>query len=159
MTLLPNIIFGLILLSGIGFFLKNINKLRRNIKLGKSINIEEGSSKQRWANMARISLGQSKIVRRPISGLLHIIVYVGFIVINIEVLEIVVDGLFGTHRVFSSIGSLYGVLIGIFEVFALLVFVAVVVFWLRRNVLRIKLFMSSEMKGWPKLDGNLILYF
>ena len=159
MTLLPNIIFGLILLSGIGFFVKNINKLRRNIKLGKSINIEEGSSKQRWANMARIALGQSKMVRRPISGLLHIIVYVGFIVINIEVLEIVIDGLFGTHRVFSSIGSLYGVLIGIFEVFALLVFVAVVVFWLRRNVLRIKRFMSSEMKGWPKLDGNLILYF
>ncbi|NCF42296.1 MAG: Fe-S oxidoreductase, partial [Bacteroidetes bacterium] len=154
---MPNIIFGLILLSGIGFFVKNINKLRRNIKLGKSINIEEGSSKQRWANMARIALGQSKMVRRPISGLLHIIVYVGFIVINIEVLEIVIDGLFGTHRVFSSIGSLYGVLIGIFEVFALLVFVAVVVFWLRRNVLRIKRFMSSEMKGWPKLDGNLIL--
>ena len=159
MTLLPNIIFGLILLSGIGFFVKNINKLRRNIKLGKSIDIEEVSSKQRWANMARIALGQSKMVRRPISGLLHIIVYVGFIVINIEVLEIVIDGLFGTHRVFSSIGSLYGVLIGIFEVFALLVFVAVVVFWLRRNVLRIKRFMSSEMKGWPKLDGNLILYF
>lgn len=159
MTLLPNIIFGLILLSGIGFFVKNINKLRRNIKLGKSINIEEGSSKQRWANMARIALGQSKMVRRPISGILHIIVYVGFIVINIEVLEIVIDGLFGTHRIFSSIGSLYGVLIGIFEVFALLVFVAVVVFWLRRNVLRIKRFMSSEMKGWPKLDGNLILYF
>ena len=159
MTLLPNIIFGLILLSGIGFFVKNINKLRRNIELGKSINIEEGSSKQRWANMARIALGQSKMVHRPISGLLHIIVYVGFIVINIEVLEIVIDGLFGTHRVFSSIGSLYGVLIGIFEVFALLVFVAVVVFWLRRNVLRIKRFMSSEMKGWPKLDGNLILYF
>ena len=159
MTLLPNIIFGLILLSGIGFFVKNINKLRRNIKLGKSINIEEGYSKQRWANMARIALGQSKMVRRPISGVLHIIVYVGFIVINIEVLEIVIDGLFGTHRVFSSIGSLYGVLIGIFEVFALLVFVAVVVFWLRRNVLRIKRFMSSEMKGWPKLDGNLILYF
>ncbi|MDA0326998.1 MAG: (Fe-S)-binding protein [Bacteroidetes bacterium] len=159
MTLLPNIIFGLILLSGIGFFVKNINKLRRNIKLGKSINIEEGSSKQRWANMARIALGQSKMVRRPISGILHIIVYVGFIVLNIEVLEIVIDGLFGTHRIFSSIGSLYGVLIGIFEVFALLVFVAVVVFWLRRNVLRIKRFMSSEMKGWPKLDGNLILYF
>lgn len=105
MTLLPNIIFGLILLSGIGFFVKNINKLRRNIKLGKSIDIEEVSSKQRWANMARIALGQSKMVRRPISGVLHIIVYVGFIVINIEVLEIVIDGLFGTHRVFSSIGS------------------------------------------------------
>ena len=158
MTLLPNFIFGLILVGGIGFFVKNINKLKRNIKLGKAVAVE-GSSKERWANMARIALGQSKMVRRPISGLLHVIVYVGFIVINIEVLEIVIDGLFGTHRIFSSIGPLYGILIGIFEVFALLVFVAVVVFWLRRNVLHIKRFMSSEMKGWPKQDGNLILYF
>ena len=158
MTLLPNFIFGLILVGGIGFFVRNINKLKRNIKLGKAVAVE-GPSKERWANMARIALGQSKMVRRPISGLLHVIVYVGFIVINIEVLEIVIDGLFGTHRIFSSIGPLYGMLIGIFEVFALLVFVAVVVFWLRRNVLRIKRFMSSEMKGWPKQDGNLILYF
>ena len=127
MTLLPNFIFGLILVGGIGFFVKNINKLKRNIKLGKAVAVE-GPSKERWANMARIALGQSKMVRRPISGLLHVIVYVGFIVINIEVLEIVVDGLFGTHRIFSSIGPLYGILIGIFEVFALLVFIAVVVF-------------------------------
>ena len=90
---------------------------------------------------------------------MHIIVYIGFIVINIEVLEIVIDGLFGTHRIFSSIGPVYGVLIGTFEIFAALVFVAVVVFWIRRNVIRLKRFMSSEMKGWPKQDGNLILYF
>mgnify|MGYP001569141636 FL=1 len=158
MTLLPNFIFGLILVGGIGFFVRNINKLKRNIKLGKKVSVE-GPSKERWANMARIALGQSKMVRRPISGLLHVVVYIGFVVINIEVLEIVIDGLFGTHRIFSSIGPLYGFLIGVFEVFALLVFVAVVVFWLRRNVLRIKRFMSSEMKGWPKQDGNLILYF
>ena len=116
MTLLPNFIFGLILVGGIGFFVKNINKLKRNIKLGKAVAVE-GSSKERWANMARIALGQSKMGRRPISGLLHVIVYVGFIVINIEVLEIVIDGIFGTHRIFSSIGPLYGMLIGIFEVF------------------------------------------
>ena len=109
--------------------------------------------------MARIALGQSKMVRRPISGILHIIVYIGFVIINIEVLEIIIDGLFGTHRIFSGIGSLYGVLIGTFEILATLVFIAVVIFWFRRNVVKIKRFLSSEMKGWPKLDGNLILYF
>lgn len=158
MTFLPNIIFGLILVAGIGFFVRNIQRLRRNIKLGVDIPIE-GPSKQRWANMARIALGQSKMVSRPISGLLHIIVYLGFIIINIEVLEIVIDGLLGTHRIFSSIGSLYGILIGTFEILALLVFISVILFWTRRNVIRLKRFMSPEMKGWPKQDANLIIYF
>jgi heterodisulfide reductase subunit C len=158
MTFLPNIIFGLILVAGIGFFVRNIQRLRRNIKLGVDIPIE-GPSKQRWANMARIALGQSKMVRRPISGLLHIIVYLGFVIINIEVLEIVIDGLLGTHRIFSSIGSLYGILIGTFEILALLVFISVIFFWTRRNVIRLKRFMSPEMKGWPKQDANLIIYF
>ena len=158
MTFLPNIIFGLILVAGIGFFVRNIQRLRRNIKLGVDIPIE-GPSKQRWANMARIALGQSKMVKRPISGLLHIIVYLGFIIINIEVLEIVIDGLLGTHRIFSSIGSIYGILIGTFEILALLVFISVIFFWTRRNVIRLKRFMSPEMKGWPKQDANLIIYF
>jgi heterodisulfide reductase subunit C len=158
MTFLPNIIFGLILVAGIGFFVRNIQRLKRNIKLGIDIPIE-GPSKQRWANMALIALGQSKMVRRPISGLLHIIVYLGFIIINIEVLEIVIDGLFGTHRIFSSLGSIYGILIGTFEILALLVFISVIFFWTRRNVIRLKRFMSPEMKGWPKQDANLIIYF
>ena len=158
MTFLPNIIFGLILVAGIGFFVRNIQRLRRNIKLGVDIPID-GPSKQRWANMVRIALGQSKMVRRPISGLLHIIVYLGFIIINIEVLEIVIDGLFGTYRIFSSIGSLYGILIGTFEILALLVFISVIFFWTRRNVMRLKRFMSPEMKGWPKQDANIIIYF
>ncbi len=158
MTFLPNIIFGLILVAGIGFFVRNIQRLRRNIKLGVDIPIE-GPSKQRWANMARIALGQSKMVKRPISGLLHIIVYLGFIIINIEVLEIVIDGLLGTHRIFSSIGSIYGILIGTFEILALLVFISVIFFWTRRNIIRLKRFMSPEMKGWPKQDANLIIYF
>ena len=158
MTILPNIIFGLILVAGIGLFVRNIQKLRRNIKLGVNSKVE-GSTKKRWANMLRIALGQSKMVRRPISGLLHVIVYIGFIIINIEVLEIVIDGLFGTHRIFSSIGPVYGILIGIFEVLALLVFLAVIIFWTRRNVMRLKRFLSPEMKGWPKQDANLIIYF
>ena len=158
MMFIPNIIFGILLIFGIGFFVKNIKKIKRNIKLGIEEPVQK-NSKKRWANVARIALGQSKMVRRPISGILHIIVYIGFIVINIEVLEIVIDGLFGTHRIFASIGSVYGILIGTFEILALMVFVAVVVFWLRRNIIRLKRFMSSEMKGWPKQDANLIIYF
>jgi heterodisulfide reductase subunit C len=111
--------------------------------------------------MVRIALGQSKMVSRPLAGFLHIVVYIGFVVINIEVLEIIIDGLFGTHRVFQPLlgNSIYGFLIGTFEILAFLVLAAVIIFWLRRNIVQLKRFMSKEMKGWPKNDGNLILYF
>ena len=138
----------------------NILKLIRNIKLGKDIDRSDRKT-ERWKNMARIALGQSKMVSRPFAGFLHVIVYIGFVVINIEVLEIVIDGLFGTHRVFQPLlgNSIYGFLIGTFEILAFLVLVAVILFWLRRNIVQLKRFMSKEMKGWPKSDGNLILYF
>ena len=160
MQYLPNIIFAIILVVGVGFFVINIKKIIRNIKLGKDIDRSNHSS-DRWKNMMMIALGQSKMVKRPISGFLHIIVYIGFIIINIEVLEIIIDGLFGTHRVFKPIigDALYGFLIGTFEILAFLVFFAVTIFWLRRNILKIKRFWSKEMKGWPKNDGNIILYF
>ena len=158
MNYLPNIIFAIALFFGIGYFIRNVKKLVRNIKLGKDKDVSDNKS-QRWKNMAMIALGQSKMVKRPIAGFFHIIVYVGFVIINIEVLEIIIDGLFGTHRVFSEIGNLYGFLIGSFEILAALVFVVVVIFWIRRNIIKIKRFMSSEMKGWPKTDGNVILYF
>ena len=158
MYLIPNIIFGFILIVGIGFFIKNINKLKRNIKLGTEVSLS-GPKKQRWINMVKIALGQSKMVRRPISGILHVIVYIGFVIINIELLEIVIDGLFGTHRIFSSLGPIYGFLIGAFEILAVLVLVSVIIFWLRRNVVKIKRFLNNEMKGWPKTDANLIIYF
>lgn len=109
--------------------------------------------------MLKIAFGQSKMIDKPIVGLLHIVVYVGFLVINIELLEIIVDGALGTHRVFAPfLGSFYNFLIGFFEIFALLVIISVIVFWIRRNVINIKRFLSSEMKGWPKNDGNIILY-
>lgn len=157
MEYLPNIVFAVALVLGIGFFARNVKKLSRNIKLGKDVDVSDNKS-QRWKNMAKIALGQTKMVVRPIAGLMHIIVYVGFIIINIEVLEIILDGLLGTHRLFSSLGSLYNFLIGSFEVLALLVIVAVVVFWIRRNIIRIQRFIKPEMKGWPKTDGNMILY-
>ena len=160
MNYLPNILFAIILIAGIGYFARNVKKLFRNIKLGKEKDINDNKP-QRWKNMAMIALGQSKMVKRPVSGFFHIIVYVGFVIINIEVLEIIIDGLFGTHRIGLSIlpESLYGFLIGTFEVLAALVFIAVIIFWIRRNVIKLKRFMSSEMSGWPKNDGNIILYF
>jgi len=160
MQFIPNIIFALLTIASIGFFVKNISKLKRNIFLGKDIDRSDNQS-ERWANMANIALGQSKIVKRPISGVLHVIVYIGFIIINIEVLEIILDGLLGSHRLFLPFlgKAFYGFLIGVFELLALLVLVSVILFWARRNILKVKRFLSKEMTSWPKKDGNIILYF
>ncbi len=157
MQYLPNVIFVILLVAGIGFFVKNVSRLKRNIFLGKEESLTDNKP-QRWKNMAKIALGQSKMVVRPIAGALHIIVYIGFVIINIEVLEIILDGIFGTHRLFAVLGPVYDFLIGSFEVLALLVIVAVVIFWIRRNVIKLKRFFKPEMEGWPKNDGNLILY-
>ncbi len=158
MNYLPNVLFAIVLIAGIGYFTLNVKKLIRNIKLGNDVDVSDNKS-QRWKNMTMIALGQSKMVRRPVAGFLHIIVYVGFVIINIEVLEIIIDGLLGTHRIFSSIGLLYGVLIGSFEILALLVFIAVIIFWIRRNIVKLNRFWKSEMTSWPKNDANYILYF
>ena len=158
MQYIPNILFFLLLAAGVGYFTKNIRTVIRNIKLGIPVAIND-HKKERYGNVARIALGQSKLLKRPVSGALHAIVYLGFIIINIEVLEIIIDGLLGTHRIFAFLGGFYDFLIGTFEILALLVLVSVVLFWMRRNVLKIKRFLSPEMKGWPKQDGNIILYF
>ncbi len=157
MQYLPNALFAIALVFGIGYFTKNVKKLIRNIKLGRAAEVK-GDKAKRWKNMMRIALGQTKMVVRPIAGLLHIIVYLGFIIINIEVLEIIIDGLLGTHRIFAFLGVFYDVLIGSFEILALLVIVAVVAFWLRRNIIKLQRFIKPEMQGWPKKDGNWILY-
>ena len=115
MKYIPNFLFGFILFFGIYFFVRNIKKLKRNIRLGVKTKTE-GSIKQRWLNVLLIALGQKKMFNRPISAFLHFIVYIGFIVINIEALEIIIDGIFGTHRFFSPLGRIYGVLIGTFEI-------------------------------------------
>lgn len=158
MRYLDTIIFAIILSLGVGFFIRNSRKIIRNIQLGKEINRKD-NPKKRWANMALIAIGQSKMVRRPIAGILHIVVYIGFIIINIEVLEIIIDGLFGTHRIFSFMGLFYDFLIGSFEILAVLVLFAVLVFFSRRNIIKLKRFVSNDLKGWPKMDANYILYF
>jgi heterodisulfide reductase subunit C len=157
-SILPNILFTIIFVFAIFNFSKNVKKIYRNINLG----IKEDRSdnkKKRWTQMLRIAFGQSKMIDKPIVGILHVVVYVGFLVINIELLEIVVDGVIGTHRVFAPfLGSFYDFLISFFEYFALLVIVAIIFFWSRRNILKINRFWKNEMKGWPKSDANYILY-
>lgn len=153
-----NLIFALCLVIASFFFGRNVIKVKQNINLGRDIDRSD-RPRDRWITMVRVALGQSKMVVRPVAGFLHILVYVGFVIINIEVLEIVIDGLIGTHRVFAFMGAFYSFLIGSFEILAFLVLLACVLFMIRRNVLQIKRFVMQEMKGWPKLDANLILIF
>jgi heterodisulfide reductase subunit C len=155
---LPNIAFAVLFFALVGLFTKNVRRIIRNIKLGNAA-YRSDQPKKRWLHMARIAFGQSKMVRKPLSGALHVIVYLGFIVINIELLEIIIDGFLGTHRIFAPyLGGAYNVLIFTFEIFAVLVLISVFFFWTRRNIMRIKRFWKPEMKGWPKWDADIILY-
>ncbi|MDA8886053.1 (Fe-S)-binding protein [Bacteroidia bacterium] len=156
MQYLQQIFFIIVLGIAIYFFIKKIKQIRRNIFLGKEEVINDNKQK-RWKNMARVALGQSKMVVRPVAGILHIIVYVGFVLINIEVLEIVIDGIFGTHRALSFLGPVYDAAIGFFEILALLVLVACLVFLGRRFISKIPRFHNPEMKGWATKDALYIL--
>jgi len=151
------IIFFLLLAAAIYLFSRNVGRIRRNILLGRDVDRSDRPA-ERWKTMALVALGQTKMVKRPVAALMHFFIYVGFILINIEVLEILIDGLFGSHRIFSKpLGSFYGFLIGGFEVLALLVLTACVVFLARRNIIRLKRFSGAEMKAWPKSDASYIL--
>ena len=158
MQIIAQIAFILAFAIGIGIFIRNVRRMIRNIKLGREIDRNDHPG-IRWKKMAKIALGQYKMVRRPVSGIVHIIVYLGFIIINIEVLEIIIDGIFGTHRVFAGGGAAYDFLIASFEILALLVLVGVIIFWIRRNILHVYRFKAREMTSWPKNDANYILYF
>ena len=154
---IENIIFILILGCSIFLFIKKVKEIRFNINLGRDLERTD-QKKLRWKTMARVALGQSKMTTRPVAGILHIVVYLGFVIINIEVLEIIIDGVFGTHRVLSSLlGDVYPFIIAFFEILAFLVLVSCVIFLIRRNILKIKRFHSTEMKKWPKSDANIIL--
>ena len=150
------VIFILVFIGFTLLFIKNFRRILRNINLGKELDRSD-NPKLRWKTMAKVALGQSKMKVRPVAAFFHLLIYVGFIIINIEVIEILIDGIFGTHRVLSFLGNFYGFLIGTFEILALLVLIACIVFFFRRNFMSIKRFLSSEMKGWPKSDANIIL--
>lgn len=155
-----NIIFVVLLLAAAGLFAKNAAFIVSNIRLGRPLDRTDRKA-ERWKLMARVALGQSKMVVRPVAGILHIFVYLGFVIINIEILEIVLDGIFGTHRLFAPLigDAAYHVFINTFEVLALLVLIGCVVFLIRRNIVGISRFKKSEMKAWPTTDANLILIF
>ena len=157
MEYIPQLLFLIMLVVGFGLFAKSAARIRRNILLGKDIDRSDNAS-LRLNTMIRVAMGQSKMVVRPIAGTLHLIVYIGFILINIEVLEIVVDGLFGTHRIFAPVlGGVYTAAINFFEILGVLVIIACAIFLYRRNVMKIGRFHSTEMKGWPFKDANYIL--
>ena len=155
--MIAQVIFIIILAAAVYLFGKNVGKIRRNILLGRDTDRNDNPS-IRWKTMAKVALGQTKMVKRPVAAVLHFFIYVGFVIINIEVLEILIDGIFGSHRVFAQpLGGLYNLLIGSFEVLALLVLVACISFLSRRNIVRLKRFSGTEMTAWPRSDANYIL--
>ncbi len=157
MSFLPNIIFAIVLFVGVGFFAKNVKKIIRNIKLGQDVNRTDNAA-ARWKNMALIALGQKKMFTRPIPAILHFALYAAFIITQIELLEIIIDGFFGTHRFFKeSLGGFYTFLISFIEILSLLALTATVAFLSRRNLLKLPRFNKAEMLGWPTKDANLIL--
>jgi len=157
MMYIDNLLFAITLALGIGFFAKNVKKLIRNINLGQQVNRSDNAS-ERWKNMAMIALGQKKMFTRPIPAILHFAIYAAFIITQIELLEIIIDGIFGTHRFFKpSLGGFYTFLISFIEILSLLALVATIIFLLRRNLLKLPRFNKAEMLGWPTKDANLIL--
>ena len=157
---IENIIFILIFVFAVSLFIINLRKIISNIKLGKDIDRSD-NKRLRFRNMIRVAFGQSKMFNRPIAAFLHLLIYVGFVIINIEVVEIIIDGIFGTHRFLAHIinENLYSFLIASFEILAFLVLFSCFAFLARRNIIRIKRFFGNEMTSWPKTDANLILIF
>jgi ferredoxin len=156
MQWISQILFALCLGTGIWFFAGRVRFIRRNILTGRDIDLSDNPA-ARWKQMLWVAMGQSKMTKRPVAAVFHLFVYLGFVLINIEVLEILLDGLFGTHRLFSFMGGLYNFAIGFFEILALLVIIACVVFLARRFVVKVPRLNAPELKGWPIKDATIIL--
>ena len=152
------VIFAILLILGFGFFGLNIFRIVQNIKLGKNVNRSDRKG-ERFKTMLLVALGQKKMFQRFIPAILHLFIYVAFLITSIELLEIIVDGLFSVHRYFCSyLGSFYVIIVSIIEIFSVLALIATIIFLARRNLFKIPRFHMDEMTGWPKLDGNIILY-
>ena len=157
MGFFSEIIFSLLTLLAFGLFVQKISRIRSSILLGKATFLNDAPL-QRWKNVFLLALGQKKMFRNPIVALLHLIVYIGFIIINIELIEIILDGLLGTHRILAQpLGNYYKQFINCFEILAFLVIIACIIFLVRRNILKIKRFISKDLNGWPSSDANYIL--
>ncbi|MFM2258342.1 MAG: hypothetical protein RLZZ424_275 [Bacteroidota bacterium] len=157
MEFISGIVFSILSVIAFYIFGKKLLTIKRNIQLGRPVELNDQPI-ARWKNVFLLALGQKKMFSNIPVAVLHLILYVGFIIINTELLEIIIDGIFGTHRFFKPyLGALYPILINSFEVLALLVFVACLFFLSRRNIIRIKRLVSNDLTGWPKTDANLIL--
>ena len=157
MHYLQQIGFVLLLLAASWLFAKKVGEIRRNILLGKDEDLNDNPSK-RWKNLLLLALGQKKMFKNPLVAVMHLIIYAGFIIINLEVLEIVLDGILGTHRLFLPLlGDLYNWLINAFEFLAAGVILVCVIFLSRRNIIKLKRFISKDLNGWPRSDANYIL--
>ncbi|MCF3112102.1 (Fe-S)-binding protein [Niabella sp. CC-SYL272] len=157
MQIAQQILFVLLFTIAVVFFSKKITQIRRNINLGRDETINDHPD-QRWRNVLLLAFGQKKMFRNPLVGVLHFFVYAGFIIINIEVLEIILDGVLSTHRLFAGVlGGFYTFLINAFELLALAVLAFCAIFLIRRNILKIRRFLSKDLDGWPRSDANYIL--
>ena len=157
MHYVPQLIFIILLAFSIWLFTKNIVRIRKNIFLGKAEDMSDNKS-LRWRNLLLLALGQKKMFKNKPVAIMHFIIYAGFIIINIEVMEILLDGIFGTHRLFlGMLGALYTFAINFFEILAFGVLAVCVVFLARRNIIKLKRFVSKDLNGWPRTDANLIL--
>lgn len=158
MQLVQQILFILLAVAAIWIFVRKVKFISRNIKLGRDEELEQHPD--RWKNVLLMAFGQKRMFDKPLAALLHFAVYAGFIIINIEILEIILDGIFGTHRLFAPyFGNVYTFVIDFFEVLALLVLMACVIFLIRRNIVRIRRLNMKELNGWPRSDANYILIF
>ena len=157
MNYLQQILFVLVSAIAIWLFSRNAMQIRKNILLGRDEDYS-GNRAERWKNMLLIAFGQKKMFRNPLVAIMHLVVYAGFIIINVEVLEITLDGIFGTHRMFAPVlGGLYPLLINAFELLAFGVLFFCIIFLIRRNALKLRRFMSHDLDGWPRSDANYIL--
>ncbi|HEX8356218.1 MAG TPA: (Fe-S)-binding protein [Segetibacter sp.] len=157
MQIIQQILFVLITGVSVYLFAKNLKKIRSNILLGRDVALND-NKQARWKNVLLLALGQKKMFKYPLVAVLHLVIYAGFIIINLEILEIILDGIFGTHRMFApALGAVYGWLINAFEILAFGVLTACIIFLIRRNILKINRLNRKELDGWPKTDANLIL--
>ncbi|MBK8142767.1 MAG: (Fe-S)-binding protein [Chitinophagaceae bacterium] len=158
MQIAQQILFVLISAVSVFLFSKKVKEISRNIKLGRDEDLSDNTSR-RWRNLLLLAFGQQKMFRNPLVAVMHFFVYAGFIIINIEVLEIVLDGITGKHRIFAApLGYFYSWLINAFEILALTVLVACIIFLIRRNIIKLKRFASKDLDGWPRSDANYILF-
>src|SRR5690554_7537319 len=157
MHIINSILFVVLFGAGVGLFAKNIKKLIRNIKLGQQVNRTDRSS-ERLKNMLLVAFGQKKMFARPVPALLHLAIYVAFMITQIELIEIIIDGIFGTHRIFKEpLGGFYTFMISLIEILSVAALLATVIFLSRRNLLKLPRLNMKELLGWPKKDANLIL--